>query len=69
MDFYATWQLKRKIKFHLVILYFLWIMPVNINRSNLLVNREFGIIYNCAYTPELNPIELAFCKIKNMFRA
>ena len=38
---------------------------------NLIKNKfkkEFGIIYNAAYSPELNPIEFAFCKIKNIFR-
>jgi hypothetical protein len=30
--------------------------------------KEYGIIYNCGYTPEFNPIEFAFCKVKNYFR-
>ena len=28
---------------------------------------EYEIIYNSEYIPQMNPIELSFCKIKNLF--
>jgi transposase len=42
-----------------------------IHRTNLIKARfvrEFPVIYNASYTPEMNPIEYAFSKIKRRFR-
>ena len=43
-----------------------------INKSKNFIQKlflnELGIIQNTEYKPQMNPIELAFCKIKNLFR-
>ena len=34
-----------------------------------LFQNEYGIIYNSEYSPQMNPIKVSFCKIKNLFRS
>ena len=54
-------------------IWFFFMDNASTHKNKILIKKYFlrrnAIIYNCPYSPELNPIEFAFNKVKNAFKS